>query len=177
VKEKNNRDKIKKWKTFEQVTEQLLNDIKELLGLSKIEFKKRKKGDATNWSVEVTAFDCVTERLVLVECKCWAKRVNQETMGGFAYRIKDAGAERGIIVTASGLQKGANKIAVKEKIAHIVLQKDSDIDNYIAEFISNIFVKKTNNNLQSLLKTEIKSKKEIKIVVSGFSTEYDLEIN
>ena len=134
------------WETFEEVTAQLLEDSKKLLGIDKVTRHSRQNkplpGKQTSWRIDVTAYDVKDEILVIVECKRWTTdRVSQEDMGGFAYRIKDLSA-KGIIVTTLPLQAGAQKIAEGENIRHILLEPGTTSDDYTAQLTQGLF--KTN---------------------------------
>jgi hypothetical protein len=137
----------KKWERYEDVTRQLLLDIRDVLGLSKVESKQVIPGNSgTEWEIDVLAYDINTDKLILVECK---QRTNsnltQSLVGGFAYTIKDTNADRGIIVTTIGLQEGAEKIAAYEKISLIKLTIDitNNSEDYIAKLSNQIFLKVT----------------------------------
>ncbi|MBE9213690.1 restriction endonuclease [Plectonema cf. radiosum LEGE 06105] len=135
------------WQKYEDVTRQLLLDIRDFIGLSKVESKQVIQGNSgTEWEIDVVAYDNITSKIILVECK---HRTNsslpQSLVGGFAYTIKDTNAERGIIVTTIGLQEGAEKVAKHEKITPIRLTIDvtNNSDDYIARLSNQIFVKVT----------------------------------
>lgn len=49
--------------------------------------------------------------LILVECKCYRRAVGVEDVLEFTSRIQDIGAHKGIMVTTTGFQQGAVKIA------------------------------------------------------------------
>jgi len=137
----------KKWETYEEVTKQLLSDVRDYLGLSRVEEKQKVRGlSETEWEVDVLAYNVDGGKLVLVECKHRSKAViPQDSLAGFAYKIKDTNADHGIIVTTIGLQEGADKIAKAEKITVIKLDYNSTSDNYIAQIANQIFVKRTDN--------------------------------
>lgn len=165
----------KKWENYEQVAGQLLRDIKDRLSLSRIEPKQKRTGDATDWEVDVVAYEAHTEKLILVECKLLSYRVDQRTMGSFAYSIKDSGAKGGIFVTTIGFQTGARKIANKEKIAQIILRGDSDVDNYVAELMNHIVIKITVDSFKAQPELKVLSPpKSIEVTLSGFSTEVEI---
>jgi Holliday junction resolvase len=139
---------MKTWEKYEEVTKQLLTDIRDFLGLTRIEGKQKVKGQksGTEWQIDVVAYDATDEKLILVECKQRLKsKLPQESLGGLAYRIEDTGAGGGIIVTTIGLQEGAQKVAKAEKITEIKLDPDSTGDNYIAQITNQIFAKRTEN--------------------------------
>jgi Restriction endonuclease len=60
------------------------------------------------------------EFLLLIECKCYNKKVSIYDVLAFAQRIDDIGAQKGIMVTKVGYQDGAIKIATSKKIALVV---------------------------------------------------------
>jgi len=137
------------WENYEDVTRQLLEDTKKHLKLSEVEGKQQihgKKRSGTDWEIEAVAkrYENKKEEIILVECKCWSKsRLSQELLGGFAYRILDAGAQGGIIVTTIGLQEGAKKVAKAEKITEITLDTNSTNDDYIAQIGKKFFFRIT----------------------------------
>ncbi len=55
--------------------------------------------------------------LILVECKCYSRPVGVDDVSEFAYKIRDIGAHKGILVTTTGFQQGAKTIAIREGIA------------------------------------------------------------
>jgi predicted helicase len=137
---------VKKWKNYEDVTKQLLSDVRDYLGLGRIEGKQKVKGNisGTKWEVDVVAHDVTDEKLILVECRQRLNsKLSQESLAGFAYRVKNTGACRGIIVTTIGLQDGSKKVAEAEKITEIKLDYTSISENYIAKITNKIFVKRT----------------------------------
>lgn len=135
------------WLRYEDVTRQLLLDIKNFLGLNKVESKQKVQGNSgTEWEVDVVAYDNNTDKIILVECKHRSNsNLSQTLLGGFAYTIKDTNAQRGIIVTTIGLQEGAEKVAKYENITPIRLTIDvtNNSEDYIARLSNQIFVKVT----------------------------------
>ncbi|MDY6902775.1 MAG: DUF234 domain-containing protein [Cyanobacteriota bacterium] len=58
------------WQKYEDVTRQLLLDIKDFIGLSKVESKQIIQGNSgTEWEIDVVAYDNITSKIILVECK------------------------------------------------------------------------------------------------------------
>ena len=136
----------KSWKSYEDVTRQLLKDVREHLGLEKIEGKQKVKGQitGTEWEIEAVAYEVGTGKMVLVECKKRSTaKIPQETIGGFAYRIQDTGAEGGILVTTLGLQEEAQKVARAAKITEVRLDPNATSESYIAQIANNFFLKFT----------------------------------
>ena len=61
-------------------------------------------------------------------------------MAALAFRIKDIGAQGGIIVSPFDLQSGAKKIAVHSNIQHVILDPKSTTSHYIMSFLNQIFL-------------------------------------
>jgi len=55
--------------------------------------------------------------VILVECKCYTGKVGLDEVTEFAYKIRDIGAHKGILVASSGFQSGAIRVAKREGIA------------------------------------------------------------
>lgn len=135
----------KEWERYEDVARQVIDDIKSHLGLSlvnedKIEFKKK---DGGKCEIDISAYDMSDGKLVLVESRKKNKSLNQEEVHGFAYRIQQTGAKRGIIVTTIGLQQGAQIAADGAKITLIRLNEGSTKEEYVAKITQQIFLKIT----------------------------------
>ena len=64
--------------------------------------------------------------IVLVECKYYGRRVEVGDIDEFFAKLQDIGAHKGIIVTTTGFQEGAQKAAEGRGIA-IALLSDSPI--------------------------------------------------
>jgi len=133
----------KKWRTYEEVAQYLLNEFAEEFGLKKVEGKQYLKGiiSGTNWEIEAKGVALNKESFVIVECRRYTKsKQSQEKIGGLAYRIIDTGAKSGIIVSPLGLQEGAQKIAKAENIISVILNKNSTTKDYILQFLEKIKV-------------------------------------
>ncbi|MBO6766051.1 restriction endonuclease [Maricaulis sp.] len=133
------------WKTYEDLTYGIIDDIKASLGFTHVERDatvagKRSGRDRIN--VEVVAYR-ENGNFVLIEVKNRNRPMEGEAMGGFVYRVQDADAEGGIVVSRSGLQKGAEQIAEAEKIDQLEIEEGSSLDSYVARFLERIFVKET----------------------------------
>lgn len=152
----------KRWEKYEEVTKQLLNDVRDYLGLDRIEGKQKVKGNISGieWEVDVVAYNIDDDKFVLVECRQRSKStLSQESLAGFAYKIKDTNADYGIIVTTIGLQEGAKKVAKAEKITEIKLDYNSTSENYIAQITNQIFVKITDKIvLSDSIEIEVRNK-------------------
>ncbi|WP_433521590.1 hypothetical protein ACQPZ2_30355 [Nocardia pseudovaccinii] len=135
-------EKSKRWRDYEEVTEFLLDRLASELGLARVEGKQRLVGEVgTPWEVDAKGVRLDDEQIILVECKRYPKkRVNQDTLGGFAYRIRDLGAAGGILVSPLGLQAGADLVAKKEGIVEVHLDANSTREQYVLQFLDKIFV-------------------------------------
>jgi restriction system protein len=61
------------------------------------------------------------EFLVLFECKKWSSAVKREQVQTLASKLQSTGAQKGVIVSAAGFQKGALEFAKAHKIACVRL--------------------------------------------------------
>jgi hypothetical protein len=131
----------KKWRTYEEVAIYLLNEFANEFGLEKIEGKQKLKGilSGTEWEIEAKGLVKDEEKFIIVECRRYTtSKLNQESIGALAYRIKDTGAKGGIIVSHLGLQKGAEKIAKAENIVSFIFDKNNTTKDYILKFLEQI---------------------------------------
>jgi len=137
---------VKNWKNYEDVTKQILSDVRDCLGLGRIEGKQKVRGkiSGAKWEVDLVAYGATDEKLILVECKQRSNsKLRQSDLAKLAYTIEDTGADRGIIVTTIGLQDGAKKIAGAEKITEMRVDPTSTSENYIAQITNQIFGKRS----------------------------------
>ena len=58
--------------------------------------------------------------LIVAECKRYKRRVGIDDVMEFAYRIRDIGAHKGVLVTTSGFQDGAIDVAKSEGIGLLI---------------------------------------------------------
>jgi hypothetical protein len=133
----------KKWRTYEEVAQYLLNEFAREFGLEKVEGKQKLKGivPGTEYIIEAKGVAENEEWFIIVECRRrTTSKLDQESIGGIAYRIKNTGAKGGIIVSHLGLQKGARLIAKAENIVSVILNKDSTTKDYILKFLEQIKV-------------------------------------
>ena len=132
----------KKWKSYEEVAQYLLNQLSKTFGLGTVEGKQIIPGQSgTNWEIDAKGIKADGEGFLIVECRRYTtSRLCQESVGALAYRIKDTGAEGGIIVSPLELEKGAKKIAEHEKIHHVILDPKSTTTDYMLKFLNQIFI-------------------------------------
>ena len=106
-------DQPKKWRTYEEVATYLLNQMAEEFGLEKVKADQTVLGlrSGTKWKVEGKGIADGGDRFVIVECRRYSSsKLDQESIGGLAYRISDAGASGGIVVTPVGLRRARQRL-------------------------------------------------------------------
>lgn len=133
----------KPWKTYQDVAAYLLNQFAKELGLSHVESEQAVHGrqSKTTWKIDAKAFLLDGEKFLIVECRRYTKsKQNQEQLAGLAYRILDTGAEGGIVVTPTGLQIGAEKIASAANVMSVLLDENSTPYEFGMRFLNNVFV-------------------------------------
>jgi restriction endonuclease len=133
----------KEWKTYEEVAVYLLNQIASELGLERVEGKQDVYGSRslTKWEIDGKGVEADGEGFVIIECRRYTtSKQNQEKVAALAYRIKDAGANRGILVSPLGFQEGANKVAAAEGIVEVLMDANSTHADYMLRFLNKVFV-------------------------------------
>ena len=133
----------KAWKTYEKVATELLDRNAEKFGLQRVEGKQHVSGNCsgTKWEIDAKGVKLGDEGFVIVECKRHTtSQPNQELLGGLAYRIIDAGASGGIIVSPLDLQEGAAKIAAAENIIAVQLDAESTPDQFAMKFLNHLMI-------------------------------------
>lgn len=131
------------WKSYEEVAAYLLNQFADEFQLSRVEGIQSVDGlrSKTSWEIDAKAFLANGEGFLIVECRRYTKsKQSQEKIGALAYRIIDAGAAGGILVSPHGLQSGAEKIAQAEKIMSITLDANSTPYEFGMRFLNKVFV-------------------------------------
>ncbi len=133
------------WKTYEEVARYILNEQREFFGLDRVEGKQDIPAvNGTKYEIDVVGYRKGDEGLVIFECRDYGKRLDQEAIGAFAYRIQVTRAEKGYVVTPIGLQTGAKLVAEYEKIGQITIPRGATAENYIVRFLNNVLSKVTN---------------------------------
>lgn len=134
---------MRKWRTYEEVAAYLLDQFAQEFGLERVEGKQlvRGKRSGTTWEIDAKGVREGNTGFVIVECRRYTtSRLNQEAVGGLAYRIIDTGAEGGILVTPLDVQVGAKKIASAEGIVTVQLNADSSPHQYLLRFLDKVMV-------------------------------------
>lgn len=110
-----------KWKKFERVVAAI--------------HKAETAGATVTWDEDIDGrqFDVVVrfkmqfyDYLVLIECKDYKSKVKAEQVDAFVTKSSDAGANKAIMVSASGFQEGARRVARKHKIELFTLKAIND---------------------------------------------------
>lgn len=132
----------KAWETYENVARHLLNQLASHFGLGHVEGKQIVRGvSEAEWTIDAKGVLVDGEGFVIVECRRYIKkRLNQESVGAVAFRIKDTGAAGAFIVSPLDLQSGAKMVAMHSKIVHIKLDPSSTTTDYIMQFLQQVFV-------------------------------------
>lgn len=133
----------KKWESYEDVAAYLLNQMASEFDLGHVEGKQLIVGESgATWEIDakgVKAND--KEAFTIIECRRYTtSKLKQEHVGALAYRIIDTKAAGGILVTPIGIQEGAKRIAEKENIINVTLREDSTTENYMLQFLNNIYL-------------------------------------
>ncbi len=133
----------KKWETYEDVAVYLLDQFASELGLKHVEGKQDVYGSRslTNWEIDGKGVKLGDEGFVIIECRRYTtSKQSQEKVAALAYRITDAGASGGILVSPLGFQEGAKKVAAAESITEILMDANSTRTDYMLRFLNKIFV-------------------------------------
>lgn len=135
-------DETKRWQTYEEVAQYLLNEFASHFGLGRVEGKQLIPGESTTrWEIDAKGIVAHGEGFVIVECRRHTtSKLSQEATAGLAYRILDTGASGGILVTPLDLQLGAKKVASHAGIHHVILDPNSTTTQYVMSFLNNTFV-------------------------------------
>lgn len=117
------------WQDYEEVANFLLDKVAAELGLERVEGKQTLVGDVgTSWEVDGKGVKLGDEGIVLIECKRYPKRrVDQATVGGFAFRIQYLGASGGILVNPLGTQEGGRIIAVQRRSSRFISSRTARV--------------------------------------------------
>lgn len=123
----------KHWRKYEEVAQYLLDQFADQLGLERVEAKQKIVGLISGRQIEIDGKGVRQGNtgFVVVECKKFKDLVEAEKLEALAFRIQDAGADGGIIVTTLDLQAGAQKIADSQNIITVRMPQDSTIENYV----------------------------------------------
>ncbi len=131
----------KDWKTYEEVSREILDKLHKEFGLIRVEGKQKLIGKETGieWEIDAKGVCEDGEGTIIIECRRYkTSRQSQEKLAGFAYRIRDVNAQGGILVSPLGLQKGAKKIAQKNNILSVEIDANSTPENFAVKFLNKL---------------------------------------
>ena len=131
----------KTWETYEEVAQQILDDMAAEFGLVKVEGKQLLAGrnSGTEWEIDAKGLLGDSAMFVIVECRRHTtSRLKQEEAGALAWRILDTGAAGGIIVSSLGLHEGAAKVAASRNIISVTLGPNSTTRDYVLGFLNKV---------------------------------------
>lgn len=131
------------WKKYEDLARQLLEQLGEHLGLhlERVEGKQKLVGTSgTIWEIDGKGVRADDGGIIVIECKRYPDdRVDQETIGGLAWRIhEELGASGGIVVTPLGLQSGAELVAKRADIQVVELNADATPTEYVMRLLDKV---------------------------------------
>ncbi len=106
-------------KQFEGLVTELLRDLGRGLADFKLETQELIVGSDGRYRIDITArFSALgLEFLVLVECKDHARPVEREDVQVLADKKRSAGAQKGVLYSTNGFQRGAIEYARQHRIA------------------------------------------------------------
>jgi hypothetical protein len=134
---------VKQWESYELVGTFLLDQFARKFGLDCVEGKQQVHGQRskTSWIIDAKGVRLGADGFVVIEFRRYTtSRLDQEALGGLAYRISDCGAKGGIIVSPLGLQEGAEKVAMAENVTNVILNQDCDRQQYIMKFLNELMI-------------------------------------
>ena len=129
------------WRIYEEAARKVLSDMREVLGLAKVEGKQSLRGaSGADWEVDAMAWQDGPDGFLVIEVRRQTSGgVKQEAIAAVAHRIRDVGGAGGIVVSPLPLQKGARLVAKSADIAHVTLSAESTTERYMAEFMGRRF--------------------------------------
>lgn len=132
------------WETYEEVCRHILDKFKDEFGLQAVEGKQRLVGkeSGTEWEVDAKGIQEDSENIMIIEARRYTtSKQNQEKIAALAYRIKDTGAEGGIIVSPLGLQAGAEKVAAANNIVSVKINAESTPEQFGINYFGNTYIR------------------------------------
>ncbi len=122
------------WRSYEEVARHVLHHFADLLGISEVEAKQRLMGACgTQWVIDAKGVAADGDGFLVIECKERTnKRLDQDTIGALAFKVRDLAAKSAVIVTSVGLQKGAQQIAKDYNFHTVFLPKDQTFEEFVA---------------------------------------------
>lgn len=133
-------NKVEDWEAYERAAREIIERFKHEFGFASVEGKQEIPGldSGTSWEIDAKGICEDGTSYVLIECRRYGKKQNQEQLAALAFRIQDTGSSGGIIVSTLGLQAGADKIAKAGNIIDVRLHKDSTPETFMIEFLGRV---------------------------------------
>jgi len=132
---------VKDWERYEQVSREVLENLRDHLGLQDVQSKSMIKGrSGVEWEVDAIAKSAQTKRLVVIECRLTKGRQSQSNIASLVLTCEDVGAGKAIIVTPNPLQRGASILANYHGVMHFKLDPKSSESDFLAEAIGKLFL-------------------------------------
>jgi len=127
---------------YEQVTRAILEQCREQLGFKEVRPKSKIPGKTgTRWEIDATCYRVESEGMILVECRRHTTRkIDQEQVAGLVFRIRDTGAEGGLVVTPLGFQEGAELVAKACKVTMATLNPNATEREYVLRIAEQLFI-------------------------------------
>jgi len=127
------------WLSYEQLAAKLLNDIAHEFGLQSVESKQKVEGLESGEEYVIDAKGITEEGFYIIECKHYGSRgVEKSDVGYLAYQILDTRADGAILVSTTGLQKGAQNIAKARNITSVRLTLGTTVADFVMQFLEKI---------------------------------------
>jgi hypothetical protein len=126
--------KVQTWRSYEELARHVLLHFGDLLGISEAEAKQRLMGKTgAEWEIDAKGVMTGGRGFLVIECKERSTaRLNQAAIGSLAFTVEDVGAAGAIIVTNTGLQEGAGKVAKHHDFKIVYLPKDGTFEEFFA---------------------------------------------
>jgi hypothetical protein len=132
------------WKRYEAAVRQILDEFAHHFGIHRVEGKQSIRGlrSGTEWEIEAKGIPGQSKGFFIIECRRGTRStLDQEQLGGLAYRIIDSGALGGIMVTSIGDQKGPLKVAKAAKIITVKLNAGATPKKFPLDFLGDLILR------------------------------------
>ena len=144
---------VEPYTTYEDVAHRFFSDFKATFGFDVVEREAVLTSKSGNrYNIEVLGRRAANGNGadIIIECKQYGPKshIDQEMVGGLAYRVQNTQTGGAFIVTTHELQSGAQRIADFERITVFIIEPNATIDDYgvvreIAQGLSRFFMKLT----------------------------------
>ena len=132
----------RKWQSYEEVANYLLNQFAAHFGVGHFESKQVVPGaSGTSWELDAKGCSAGGSTFLVVECKRHTKSgINQAITAALAWEIQDVGAKGGLLISPVGLQTGARKVANASNIVEVVMSENSTTQDYMMRFLNQVCI-------------------------------------